>query len=102
MKAPTLALLAVAALAAAGCTTTTRSSVKQADPAKVQALKETLSRDSRFSRLRNVSVDPAKGVVKLEGEVSSDADRAYAGRLASAVPGVAFVYNEIEVHESPR
>jgi osmotically-inducible protein OsmY len=49
-----------------------------------------------------VTVDPASGAVTLAGEVSSNADRADAGRLASSVPGVAFVYNEIEVHRSPR
>jgi osmotically-inducible protein OsmY len=97
MKATALAVIALSALAA-GCTTTTPSFVTQADSADFEALKQKLTGDARFARLTTVAVDPTRGVVKLAGEVSSEEDRAYAGRLASSVRGVEVVYNEIQVH----
>jgi osmotically-inducible protein OsmY len=97
-----LAVLAVSAFAGAGCATTAPIATAQVDSTEILALKRDLSRDARFSRITRVTVDPASGAVTLAGEVSSNADRADAGRLASSVPGVVFVYNEIEVHRSPR
>lgn len=76
------------------------TAVVHANSSEFEALKRELTRDARFSRLTNVSMDPARGVLRLRlaGDVSSEADRAYAGRLASSVPGVAYIYNEIQVH----
>lgn len=97
-----LAVLAVSVLSGAGCSTTTPAAAARADHADIEALKAELTREARFSRLTNVSVDPSSGVVKLAGEVSSKEDRADAGRLASSVPGVAVVYNEIQVRGPAR
>lgn len=96
-------ILAVASLGGAGCTTATRAPmVTRADRGDIEALRARFANDARFSKLKGVDVDPRRGVVTLSGRVSTTADRADAGALASSVKGVAIVYNELEVERTPR
>lgn len=95
-------ILAVASLGGAGCTTATRPPMARADSTDIEALRAKFANDARFSKLKGVDVDPRRGVLTLSGQVSTKADRADAGALASSVKGVAIVYNELEVERTPR
>lgn len=97
-----LAASTVASLGGAGCQTTTRAPLTQADSAAVEQLKAKLSREARFSKLTKVTVDPKSGVLILSGQVPSESDRADAGKLASSVEGVAVIYNELQVETATR
>ena len=70
---------------------------KRVDTEEIRkALQAKLSGDARFSRVSNVKVDPANGVVTLTGRVATEADRDAVGKLVSSVKGVAMIYNEIQ------
>lgn len=70
---------------------------KKIDTAEIRrALEAKLSRDARFSTITAVKVDPASGIVTLSGTVPTEADRDAVGKLASSVPGVSMIYNEIQ------
>ncbi len=97
------ALSVVAVLGAAGRSSaqppaTSKEEVKKrVDTDEIKrALQAKLSGDARFSKVSNVKVDPANGIVTLTGRVATEADRDAAGKLVSSVKGVAVIYNEIQ------
>jgi osmotically-inducible protein OsmY len=88
-----------AVLGCSGCGTARPLSARRdtRDTAEIQkALQMKLAGDARFSRVTNVKVDPANGVVTLSGRVASESEREDVGKLASSVKGVAMIYNEIQ------
>jgi osmotically-inducible protein OsmY len=48
---------------------------------------------------KHVKYDVKRGVVTLTGEVNSQARRAYAEKVAAAVPNVQQVVNELQVKD---
>lgn len=51
------------------------------------------------NRLKNVKYDVKSGVVTLSGQVNSETKRAYAEKVASGVPHVQQVVNELQVED---
>ena len=51
------------------------------------------------NRLKNVKYDVKSGVVTLSGQVNSETKRAYAEKVASGVPNVQQVVNELQVKD---
>ena len=62
-------------------------------------VKTRFAKDPTVSAM-HIHVDTMKGVVELTGTAKSDAEREQAAQLASAVPGVSSVQNNIKVESA--
>ena len=62
-------------------------------------VKTRFAKDPTVSAMR-IHVDTMKGMVQLTGTAKSDAERQQAAQLASAVPGVTQVQNDIKVESA--
>lgn len=91
-----------ALLLAAGCGSV-RPVDAQATASPVRAaLADAFANDARFADRVDVAVSAARGVVTLSGVVATAADVEEAAKLASSVPGVAVLYNLLEVENGAR
>ncbi len=91
-----LLLLPVLALLV-GCRTN-ESPEGQVDDLEITTqVKSKLAADVGLSSVTNVSVNSTNGVVTLSGQVDSETAKAKAGSLASAVPKVVRVVNNLQV-----
>ena len=90
----------LAAVLAAGCTTT-QSPGRQIDDASIHtAVKARLTAD-RFSNIVNIDINVTNGVVTLAGEVPNAMVRADAESEARSVDGVVRVVNNLQVKNPP-
>ena len=93
----TLCLAAV--LTACAGTSTRESTGEWIDDSSITArVKTAMIRDSEV-HARNVEVETFRGKVQLSGFVDSPSQKDRAGQLASTVPGVKSVLNEIVVKD---
>lgn len=96
IRITTVTVLALAALVAAGCSST-RSVGEQVDDATITSkIKTKLAGDPEVNPF-NIDVDTLDGVVTLSGEVRDPEARREAEELAWATRGVRDVVNEIRV-----
>lgn len=80
-----------------GCRTN-ESPEEQVNDAQITAqVKSKLASDVSLSTVPNVSVNSTNGVVTLSGQVNSGADKAKAGQIASTVPKVVRVDNNLQI-----
>ncbi len=87
---PLLALLA-------GCRTNESPEGQVNDLEITTQVKSRLAADVGLSSVTNISVNSTNGVVTLSGQVDSADKKAKAGSLASAVPKVVRVVNNVQV-----
>ena len=94
MIAGTLILVAMVAM---GCSTT-QSPNRQANDIKITTeVKTKLASDVNPSSLTNIEVNTTNGVVTLAGQVESAEIKSKAETVATAVPGVVRVNNNLQV-----
>jgi osmotically-inducible protein OsmY len=99
---PLLALILSAGSIASitsGCagTTTKESTGEYVDDAAITTkVKSALAKDETV-KASEVSVETFKGIVQLSGFVNTSEEKSRAGKLASGVPGVKDVKNNIQV-----
>jgi osmotically-inducible protein OsmY len=80
-----------------GCNTV-QSPRAQVDDAQITTeVKSKLASDVNTSSLTDISVNTTNGVVTLAGQVGSAEIKQHAQTVASSVPGVARVNNELQV-----
>ena len=80
-----------------GCNTV-QSPRAQVDDAQITTeVKSKLASDVNASSLTDISVNTTNGVVTLAGQVGSAEIKQHAQTVASSVPGVARVNNELQV-----
>ena len=91
-----LVLIALAALLL-GCRTNESPEGQVNDLEITTQLKSKLAADVGVSTVANISVNSTNGVVTLSGMVDSEAARAKAAAVASAVPKVVRVVNNLQV-----
>jgi osmotically-inducible protein OsmY len=95
------AAVAVAALLGAlACSTpdTRTPQERKADQALAQRVRAELERDP-YVYAQHIDVDANRGVVRLSGKVGSDSDLRGVLRIATGVPGVQRVDDELEIIE---
>ena len=92
-------LLLLISLAALLCACRTNESPEgQVNDLEIEAqLKSKLASDVGASTVTNISVNSTNGVVTLSGQVDSDAAKTKAAAVASAVPKVVRVVNNLQV-----
>jgi len=91
-----IVLLALTALLF-GCRTN-ESPEGQVNDLEISAqVKSKLASDVGLSSVTNISVNSTNGVVTLSGQVDSDTAKAKAGAVASSVPKVVRVVNNLQV-----
>lgn len=86
----------------AGCAVTNgqESTGQYVDDATITTrVKTRFAKDPTVSAMR-IKVDTMKGVVQLSGFAKSEAERKQAETLASSVPGVKDVHNDIKVESA--
>ena len=85
----------------AGCRTN-ESPEGQADDLQITAqVKSKLASDTSLSTVTNISVNSTNGVVTLSGQVDSAEAKSRAETVASSVPKVARVVNNLQVVAKP-
>ena len=92
-----MAVLASFALFAAGCNTTQPPNRQVSDLQITAQVKAKLASDVRASSITNVDVNTTNGVVSLAGQVESPEVKHNAETVASSVPGVVRVNNNLQV-----
>jgi len=90
---PLLALLALLV----GCRTNESPEGQVNDLEITAQLKSKLAADVGLSSMTNISVNSTNGVVTLSGQVDSETAKAKAEALATAVPKVVRVVNNLQV-----
>lgn len=89
------ALLLAAALAACSGTPTRESTGEYIDDSAITAKVKAAFVDDHQVKATNISVETFKGTVQLSGFADSPAEAERAVRIASQVPGVKMVRNDI-------
>lgn len=89
-------LLPLLALAI-GCRTNESPEGQVNDLEIATQIKSKLASDVGVSSVTNIAVNSTNGVVTLSGQVDSDAAKAKAGTVASAIPKVVRVVNNLQV-----
>jgi hyperosmotically inducible protein len=97
MKQLFAAVAIVAVLAGGAFAQSGRTTGEKVDDAQITAKVKSKLVADRMANLVKVNVDTRDGVVRLEGTVPTDADRAAAERLAMTTEGVKSVTNDLKV-----
>jgi osmotically-inducible protein OsmY len=97
MKQLFAAVAIVAVLAGGALAQSGRTTGEKVDDAQITAKVKAKLVADRASSLVKVNVDTHDGIVRLQGTVPTDADRAEAERLAMGTEGVKSVTNDLKV-----
>ena len=91
-----LALISLAVLLL-GCRTNESPEGQVNDLEIAAQVKSKLAADVGVSSVTNISVNSTNGVVTLSGQVDTDAAKARAGSVASGIPKVVRVVNNLQI-----
>ena len=94
-------LIALSALAAAGCSTRSSVDFGYVDDASISSTLRSRMAETKDFDAAGIAVETRSGAVLLSGTARSSIDRATAESLASKVRGVRAVRNEISVSTQP-
>jgi BON domain len=98
---PLFAAVILAAVVAAGCTTTQSPHLQVNDVRITAEVKSKLAEDVTPSSLVNVQVNTTNGVVTLAGQVETDQVKQRAETVTRHVPGVVGVNDNLQVEPLP-
>lgn len=92
-----IATVAILAVSIQGCNTDQSPRAQFNDAQITTQVKSKLASDVNASSLTNINVNTTNGVVTLAGQVGTTDIKARAEKVASAVPGVVRINNDLQV-----
>ena len=95
-----MALSLSVGLVAGGCNTEQSPRAQITDAQMTTQVKAKLAQDVNATTLTNIDVNTTNGVVTLSGQVESVEVQSKAGAIASSVPGVGRLNNNLQVHSA--